>query len=108
MARWYRWIQAGIQVGLREAPSAPSLLRFSYAAGIVPQSEAAKQGYSQNLWLVTSHFSETSTADPLQVGTMNLFVAFKKPDGTVELATPPLGDTILPGVTRDRLVGTGT
>jgi branched-chain amino acid aminotransferase len=39
---------------------------------------------------------------------MNLFVAFKKPDGTVELATPPLGDTILPGVTRDRLVGTGT
>jgi len=39
-----------------------------------------------------------------QVGTMNLFVAFKKPDGTVELVTPPLDDMILPGVVRDRSV----
>ncbi len=61
-----------------------------------------------------------------QVGTMNLFVAFKHPDGcesmfmpsvfsserstdrppnlAVELVTPPLDDVILPGVTRDRYV----
>ena len=32
---------------------------------------------------------------------MNLFVVLKKPDGTVELVTPPLDDLILPGVTRD-------
>jgi hypothetical protein len=41
---------------------------------------------------------------PNQVGTMNLFVAFKQPDGTVELVTPPLDDVVLPGVTRDRCV----
>jgi hypothetical protein len=35
---------------------------------------------------------------------MNLFVAFKQPDGTVELVTPPLDDVVLPGVTRDRYV----
>ena len=43
-----------------------------------------------------------------QVGTMNLFVAFKKPDGTVELVTPPLDDVILPGVVRDRSVREAT
>ena len=35
---------------------------------------------------------------------MNLFVAFDKPDGTVELVTPPLEDIILPGVTRDSVL----
>lgn len=33
---------------------------------------------------------------------MNLFVALKQADGTVELVTPPLDDVVLPGVTRDR------
>jgi branched-chain amino acid aminotransferase len=32
---------------------------------------------------------------------MNLFAVFKTAEGGVELATPPLGDTILAGVTRD-------
>ena len=38
----------------------------------------------------------------LQVGTMNLFIALKTPEGGVELVTAPLGDLVLPGVTRDR------
>jgi branched-chain amino acid aminotransferase len=33
---------------------------------------------------------------------MNLFVCLKTADGGVELVTAPLGDLVLPGVTRDR------
>ncbi|WWD18768.1 branched-chain amino acid aminotransferase [Kwoniella shandongensis] len=70
-------------------------LGANYAPGVVPQAEAAKEGYSQNLWLYGEDHALT------EVGTMNLFAAFKKPDGSVELVTPPLGDMILPGVVRD-------
>ena len=35
---------------------------------------------------------------------MNLFVVFKQEDGAVELVTPPLDGTILPGVTRDSIL----
>lgn len=77
----------------------------------MPQKYAAQQGYSQNLWLLGEEHELT------EVGTMNLFLAFKKPDGSesiaqlscdhdadfaaTELVTPPLGDIVLPGVTRD-------
>ncbi|WVQ80749.1 branched-chain amino acid aminotransferase [Cryptococcus sp. DSM 104549] len=70
-------------------------LGANYAPAVVPQGEAAKEGYSQNLWLLGEEHMLT------EVGTMNLFVAFKKPDGGVELVTPPLEDLILPGVVRD-------
>jgi len=62
----------------------------------MPQGEAAKEGYSQVLWLLGEEDALT------EVGAMNLFVAFKQPDGSVELVTPPLDDIVLPGVTRDR------
>lgn len=67
----------------------------SYAPGIVPQVAAAKEGYSQILWLLGDEHELT------EVGTMNLFVALKQPDGSVELVTPPLDDIVLDGVTRD-------
>ncbi|KAG8766612.1 hypothetical protein FRC12_006761 [Ceratobasidium sp. 428] len=35
---------------------------------------------------------------------MNLLVALKNKDGRTELATPPLDDLILPGVTRDSIL----
>ena len=35
---------------------------------------------------------------------MNMFVVFRKPDGTYELVTPPLDGMILPGVTRDSVL----
>lgn len=47
--------------------------------GVVPQSEAAKEGYSQNLWLLGPEHALT------EVGTMNLFVALKKADGCKSL-----------------------
>ncbi|BEI87453.1 uncharacterized protein CcaverHIS019_0101710 [Cutaneotrichosporon cavernicola] len=70
-------------------------LGANYAPGVVPQKAAAQHGYSQNLWLLGEEHALT------EVGTMNLFVAFTKPDGTVEVVTPPLEDIVLPGVTRD-------
>jgi len=52
----------------------------------------------QNLWL---HGPEHYLTE---VGTMNLFVVFKKEDGSLELVTPPLDGMILPGVTRDSVL----
>jgi branched-subunit amino acid aminotransferase/4-amino-4-deoxychorismate lyase len=56
-----------------------------------------------------SYFDRGKLSDPgtvdeadEQVGTMNLFIALKTPEGGVELVTAPLGDLVLPGVTRDR------
>lgn len=68
----------------------------NYAPGILPQIEAAKQGYQQNLWLFNDHITE--------VGTMNCFVYWKNREGKKELATPPLDGTILPGVTRQSTI----
>lgn len=96
-------------------------LGANYAPGVVPQVEAAHMGYSQNLWLIGEEKLLT------EVGTMNLFVVLEKPDGSIEVVTPPLegerslssslcclvcflthpsltADIILPGVTRDSIL----
>lgn len=76
-SRWYWWLQTRCQVSLSKAfaTDSPVDKNHSYAPGVVPQTEAAKEGYSQNLWLLGPEHALT------EVGTMNLFVAFKKPDG---------------------------
>ena len=51
-------------------------LGANYAAGIAAQKTAIEKGYVQNLWL---HGPEHYITE---VGTMNAFVAFKKPDGS--------------------------
>lgn len=73
-------------------------LGANYSPGVVPQVEAAKKGYAQNLWL---HGPEHELTE---VGTMNLFVVIETPTGETELLTPPLEDLILPGVTRDSVL----
>jgi branched-chain amino acid aminotransferase len=74
-------------------------LGANYAPCIVPQLEAAKRGFHQNLWL----FGEEEFVT--EVGTMNLFVAMKnKETGQKELITAPLDGTILEGVTRDSIL----
>jgi branched-chain amino acid aminotransferase len=74
-------------------------LGANYAPGIVPQLEAAKRGYQQNLWL----FGEEGYVT--EVGTMNFFAAIKdKETGQRELVTAPLDGTILEGVTRDSIL----
>jgi len=72
-------------------------LGANYAPGVMPQKMAAKEGFSQNLWL---HGEEHYLTE---VGTMNTFVVFKRGD-VFTLVTPPLDGMILPGVTRDSVL----
>jgi branched-chain amino acid aminotransferase len=74
-------------------------LGANYAPCIVPQMQAAKRGFHQNLWL----FGEEEYVT--EVGTMNMFVAMKnKETGQNELITAPLDGMILAGVTRDSVL----
>lgn len=74
-------------------------LGANYAPCIVPQLEAAKRGFQQNLWL----FGEEEFVT--EVGTMNFFAAVKdRESGTKQLWTAPLDGTILDGVTRDSIL----
>jgi len=71
----------------------------NYAPCILPQQQAAKRGFQQNLWL----FGEENYVT--EVGTMNLFVAWvNKSTGKKELITAPLDGTILEGVTRESVL----
>ncbi|WP_120717690.1 branched-chain amino acid aminotransferase [Tsuneonella amylolytica] len=67
----------------------------NYAASLVPQAEAIEKGHDQVVFLdaVERKWIE-------ELGGMNLFFVFD--DGSV--VTPPLGGTILPGITRDSLI----
>jgi branched-chain amino acid aminotransferase len=56
----------------------------------------AKKGHQQALWLYDNQVVE--------VGSSNIFFAFKDKSGQIEIATPALEDLILPGVTRDSIL----
>ncbi len=74
-------------------------LGANYAPCIVPQLQAAKRGFQQNLWL----FGEEEYVT--EVGTMNFFAAVKdKKTGKKTLMTAPLDGTILEGVIRDSVL----
>ncbi|MBM3933125.1 MAG: branched-chain amino acid aminotransferase [SAR202 cluster bacterium] len=66
----------------------------NYVASLAGSVAAKSKGFDQVIWLdaIERKYVE-------EVGTMNLFAVI---DG--ELVTPPLGDTILPGVTRDSIL----
>ncbi|HUQ13638.1 MAG TPA: branched-chain amino acid aminotransferase [Novosphingobium sp.] len=67
----------------------------NYAASLVPMGEALARGHDQVVFLDAAERKWIE-----ELGGMNLFFAFD--DGTV--ITPPLGGTILPGITRDSLI----
>ncbi|KAI4240568.1 MAG: hypothetical protein L6R40_005056 [Gallowayella cf. fulva] len=74
-------------------------LGANYAPCIVPQLEAAKRGYHQNLWL----FGEDEIVT--EVGTMNFFVCLReKGTGRKVMWTAPLDGTILEGVLRESVL----
>lgn len=73
-------------------------LGANYASCIVPQLEAAKRGFQQNLWLFGPEGYVT------EVGTMNAFFAWIRKDGKKEFITAPLDGTILEGITRDSVL----
>ena len=67
----------------------------NYATSLVAQAAAIEMGYDQVVYLdaVERRWVE-------ELGGMNLFFVFE--DGSLQ--TPPLGGTILPGITRDALL----
>ncbi|KAM6996783.1 LOW QUALITY PROTEIN: branched-chain-amino-acid aminotransferase, cytosolic-like [Passerculus sandwichensis] len=70
----------------------------NYGPCLELQEEARARGCQQVLWLYGPEQLLT------EVGTMNLFVFWERPDGAPELVTPPLDGLILPGVTRQSLL----
>jgi branched-chain amino acid aminotransferase len=71
----------------------------NYAASLIAQAEATAHGHDQVVFLdaVENKWVE-------ELGGMNVFFVFA--DGTLQ--TPPLGGTILPGITRDALLTLAT
>jgi branched-chain amino acid aminotransferase len=67
----------------------------NYAASLVAQAEAIRQGCDQVVFLDAAERKWVE-----ELGGMNVFFVFD--DGS--LLTPPLGGTILPGVTRDSIL----
>jgi branched-chain amino acid aminotransferase len=67
----------------------------NYATSLVAQAEAIRLGYDQVVFLDAAERRWVE-----ELGGMNLFFVFA--DGTMQ--TPPLGGTILPGITRDSLL----
>ena len=67
----------------------------NYAASLVAQAEAIKQGCDQVVFLDAAERRWVE-----ELGGMNVFFVFD--DGS--MLTPPLGGTILPGVTRDSII----
>ncbi|KAJ6566474.1 aminotransferase [Mycena capillaripes] len=70
-------------------------LGLNYSPGFVPQQAAAALGYDQVLWLLGMDKQIT------EAGAMNFFAVARRADGGVNVVTPPLNGTILPGITRD-------
>ena len=91
-------------------------LGLNYAAGFPAQRVAAALGYQQLLWILGETVAEA--------GAMNIFAVFERPDGgkrlslssggertssfatcaELDVVTPPLDGTILPGVTRNSVL----
>ncbi len=66
----------------------------NYAASLYASEEAQKAGYTQVLWLDACERKYIE-----EVGTSNIFFRFND-----ELITPPLGGSILSGITRDSVM----
>jgi branched-chain amino acid aminotransferase len=66
----------------------------NYAASLLAMEEAHAKGYTQVLWLDAVHRSFVE-----EVGTSNIFFLLDD-----DLVTPPLGGSILPGITRDSVI----
>ena len=66
----------------------------NYGPTLFIQQQAAQKGYTQVLWLdaIENRYAE-------EVGTSNIFFRFAE-----ELITPPLGGSILSGITRDSVI----
>ncbi len=81
----------------RAAPGGTGAVKCggNYASSLVAQAEASKHGCDQVVFLDAAEHRWVE-----ELGGMNVF--FVHADGSLQ--TPPLGGTILPGITRDALI----
>ena len=70
----------------------------NYAASLLAQEQAAAEGCDQVVWLDAVERSAVE-----EMGGMNLFFVFRDGD-RIELATPGLTGTLLPGITRESII----
>lgn len=84
---------------LRAAPGGLGATKAgaNYAASLQAGQKAKERGYAQVLWL------DVAREGIEEVGTMNVFFVFKAGDA-VEVATPALNGSILPGGVRDSVL----
>ncbi len=75
--------------GIGEAKAAAN-----YAASMLATEKAKEKGFSQVLWLDAAERKYVE-----EVGTMNIFFVIGD-----EVITPPVGGSILPGITRDSVI----
>ncbi len=87
------WVERG-QTRAASGGLGSSKTGANYAASLNAAESANKRGYAQVLWLDAKEHRFLE-----EVGTMNLFVRIGD-----DLITPPVGDTILAGVTRDSVL----
>ncbi|CAL1278523.1 unnamed protein product [Larinioides sclopetarius] len=73
-------------------------LAANYAPSLYVQKLALEQGLDQVLWLYGKDHQIC------EAGAMNVFFLLKNESGQLELVTPPLDGTILPGVTRQSVL----
>lgn len=85
---------------VRASPGGTGSVKFAgnYAAGFAAHGRASASGADQVLWLDATEHRWVE-----ELNAMNVLVAWRGEAGTV-LSTPPLGGTILEGVTRDSLL----
>ncbi len=88
------WVSANYT---RAAPGGTGAAKCggNYAASLVPQAEAIAHGHDQVVFLDAAEHKWIE-----ELGGMNVFFVFE--DGSI--VTPPLGGSILPGITRDSLI----
>lgn len=72
-------------------------LATNYGPTISSSSKGEKRGYNQVLWM-------GSNEDIHETGASNVFFVFKGNNGVLEVVTPPLDGSVLPGVTRDSVL----
>lgn len=70
----------------------------NYAAGFAAHRRAGRAGHDQVLWLDSKEHRWVE-----ELNAMNVMFVWDRPEGPV-LSTPPLGGTILEGITRDALL----
>ncbi|KAF8911396.1 aminotransferase [Mucidula mucida] len=85
----------GVKDNVRAWPGGTGAYKLSlnYSPAFLPQRLATKKGYDQILWLLGDVVTEA--------GAMNFFVILKRDDDDgIDVVTPALDGTILPGITR--------